>query len=62
MKNKYVIFGLFVVLVLLFWNLLDWLYATIITHSNYQFGAGTDLFMPLVVAIVMGYGLFLRKK
>ena len=62
MKNKYAIFGLFIVLVLVFWNLFDFLYATLITHSNYRFGAGTDLLIPLVVAVVMGYELFLRKK
>ena len=62
MKNKYIAYGLFLILFTAFWNLLDFLYATLITHSGYRFGAGTDLFIPLVVAGVSGYLLFLRKK
>ena len=62
MKNKYVLFGLFLVLVLAFWNLLDYLYLTLITHSEYKFGIISDLLIPLVVAVVMGVILFLRKK
>jgi len=62
MKNKYIAYGLFLILFTVFWNLLDFLYATLITHSGYRFGVGTDLFIPLVVAGVLGYLLFLRKK
>lgn len=59
--NKYFGFGLFVVLFLAFWNLLDFLYSTVITGNGYQFGAGADLGLPLVVAIVVGVLLFLRN-
>jgi len=62
MKNKYIAYGLFLIIFTAFWNLLDFLYATVITHSGYRFGAGTDLLIPLVVAGVSGYLLFLRKK
>ena len=62
MKNKYIAFGLFLILFMALWNLLDYIYATLITHSGYRFGAGTDLLIPLVVAGVSGYLLFLRKK
>lgn len=62
MKDKYIAYGLFFILFTAFWNLLDFLYATLITHSGYRFGVGTDLFIPLVVAGVSGYLLFLRKK
>ncbi len=61
-KNKYIAFGLFVVLFMAFWNLLDYLYSTFIAKSAYQFGAGIDLGLPIVVAIVAGYFAFLRKK
>ena len=37
-------------------------YATFITRSAYQFAAGTDLAVPLTVAAVSGYLLFIRKK
>ena len=61
-KNKKTVFGLFVVLFLLFWNLLDFLYSTLVAGSSYQFAAGIDLVSPLAAAIVIGYFLFLRKK
>ena len=62
MKNKYVVFGLYVILFLTFWNVLDFLYSTLITNSKYQFGAGSDLFTPLVAALASGYLFFLRGK
>lgn len=61
-KNKYFAFVLFVIAVLAFWNLFDYLYSTLITRSAYQFAMGSDLGLPVVVAIVAGYLLFLRKK
>ena len=62
MKNKYVQFGLFIVLFLAFWNLFDYLYSILITHSEYRFGVISDLLIPFVVAVVMGAITFLRKK
>ena len=61
-KNKYAAFVLFVVVVLLFWNILDYLYSAFITHSQYSFSASGDLMIPLAPAIVVGYMQFLRKK
>lgn len=61
-KNKYAAFILFVIAVLVVWNLLDYVYAVLITGSTYQFAAGSDLGLPAVAAAVVGYILFLRKK
>ena len=61
-KNKYVAFGLFVALFFAIWQLLDFLYNTFITKIGYQFSPIIDLTVPLVVAITIGYLLFLRKK
>lgn len=61
-KNKYVAFGLFVVLFMVGWNLLDFIWSALITKSPYNFSAGTDLAIPLVSALVIGYFLFLRNK
>ena len=61
-KNKYVTFGLFVALFFAIWQLLDFLYNTFITKIGYQFSPIIDLTVPLVVAITIGYLLFLRKK
>ncbi len=61
-KNKYLAYVLFVVLMIVFWNLIDFLYSSVITHNGYQFGIVGDLAIPLVVAVAVGYLLFLRKK
>ncbi|MBR2782871.1 MAG: hypothetical protein IKD93_01575 [Firmicutes bacterium] len=58
-KNKYLAFVLFVLLVLVFWNLLDWLFTAFITHGSYRLGGG-DIFIPLVVAAVIGSTTILR--
>ena len=60
--NKYVAFVLFVVVFLAFWNLADYLYTTFITSGTYHFAAGTDGALPVGIAIVSGYLLFVRKN
>ncbi len=62
MKNKYLEFGLFIVLVVAFWNLFDWLYSSFITRSADHFTWGSDLRIPLVGGAVMGYLTVLRKN
>ena len=61
-KNKKLAFGLFVVLFMAFWNLLDFIWTAVISGSSYHFSSGTDLAIPLILAIVTGYILFLRDK
>lgn len=61
-KNKYAAFVLFVVVFLAFWNLVDYLYTTFITSGTYHFAAGTDGALPVGIAIVSGYLLFVRKN
>ena len=61
-KNKYIAFGLFIIVFLAVWNLADYLYTTLITNGTYHFGAVVDGVIPVVVAIVVGFLLFLRKK
>ena len=61
-KNKYVAFVLFVIAVLAIWNLLDYLYSTFITGSSYQFAAGIDMGLPVVVAAGVGYFLILKRN
>ena len=60
-KNRIVAFVLFMVIWVLFWNLLDFLYSKFITGNAFQFAAAPDLGIPLAVAVVTGYFLFLRK-
>ena len=40
----------------------DYLYSTFITGSSYQFAMGSDMGLPVVAAVIVGYILFLRKK
>ena len=61
-KNKYAAFILFLIAFLAFWNLLHYLYSTFIARSSYQFAVGSDLGLPVIVAAVSGYILFLRNK
>ena len=61
-KNKYVAFGLFVVIFLALWHLLDFLFNTFITGKGYQFSPAIDLVVPIAVSIAVGCVLFLRKK
>ena len=57
-KNKYVAFVLFVIAFLAFWNL----YTTFITNGAYHFAAGSDGALPVGIALVSGYLLFVRKN
>ncbi len=61
-KNKYVAFVLFVIFTLAFWNLSDYLYTAFITKEAYHFTVGSDCALPVVVALVVGYLIFLRRN
>ena len=61
-KYKKTAFVIFVVIFMALWNLLDFLYSTLITKSGYQFKSTTDLMIPLVLALVLGYLQFLRNE
>lgn len=60
-KNNKIAFGLFVVIFLIIWNAAEYLYTTFITRSAYQFTTAKDLIEPLVVSILIGWFIFLRK-
>ena len=62
MKNKWVAFVLFIVFVVIFWNILDAAYHLIITRSGLSFSAGFDLALPVVIGAAMGFLLYLRDK
>ena len=57
-KNKYVQFCLFIAFVIVSWNLIQFIF----NREAYQFGLSTNMIMPLTVAIVMGYMVFIREK
>ena len=60
-KDKKVAFGLFVAVVVIFWNILEFLYGTFITHNGYTFSMGTGVMLPLGLSLVVGYLLILRR-
>ena len=59
--NKKAAFGLFVVLCVAFWNLLDFIWSVFIVNGSYHFSGGIDLGVPVISAIIIGYLLFLRN-
>ena len=61
-RNKKLAFGLFVVLAVVLWNLLDYLWSVFIAGNPYHFSGGTDVGAPLIPAMIIGYLLFLRNK
>jgi F0F1-type ATP synthase membrane subunit a len=61
-KDKKTAFVIFVVIFMALWNLLDFLYSTLISKSGYQFKSTTDLMIPLGLALVLGYLQFLRNE
>ena len=61
-KDKKTAFVIFVVIFMALWNLLDFLYSTLISKSGYQFKSTTDLMIPLGLALVLGYLQFLRSE
>ena len=61
-KNKYVAFVLYVVLLTAFCAALDWLYTVYFTHSAFQFSADRDLWMPMLLGTATGWVYYLRDN
>lgn len=62
LKNKYVIFILFVAATVVVWNLLGILYNTVIAHNPFIFSPTNDLVTPLIFGCVCGYLFYLKPK
>lgn len=61
-KKKILIFILFVVLFIAFWNVCDLLWSVFISGKGYQFSFTGDILFPLVIAAVLGFTDFFIKK
>lgn len=61
-KNKITAFVLYIVLFMLFWNVLDYIYSVLITHHPYHFALGMDMGLPAIFALISGYLFFLRNQ
>lgn len=55
MNNKWVITAVFIVVVVLAWNLLDYFVAPILFGDAYQFKVLGDLVLPIIVGAAIGY-------
>lgn len=53
MKKRIITAVVGIVLMLGFWNLLEFLYLTFITRSGFSFDFGTNILIPLVIGIVI---------
>lgn len=55
-KNRNTAFAIYVVLFVVFWNIAEMLWRTLISRSG---AGGIDIFLPLVLAIVTGFLFFM---
>ena len=62
MKRKVFEMSLFIIMVIGFWNLFEFLYCKFITNSAFSFEVGTSILLPLVTAVVVGYFIIIRKS
>ena len=60
--NKKKAYAIFVIMMLIFWDLIDFTFQVLVEKKTYVFSAGQNLIMPLVMAGVLGYLLILRRK
>lgn len=53
MARKILLFVLYIILVVCFWNLFEWFYLTVITHRPYRFDMITCIVIPLATGVVV---------
>ncbi len=61
-RNRYAALALFAVLVVVVWDLLDYLYTTVIAGQAFVFSAAANVFIPLACALAVGYILFFLNR
>ena len=61
-KDKRIAFALYVILFVVFWNILDILYMTFVSGTGYTAGKGFDIDTPLLLGLVTGYLFFIAKS
>ena len=61
-RNKYLKLALFTAAVLIIWNLLHFLYTTVITQGTCVFSATSDLLIPLGSALAVGFVFYIARK
>ena len=61
MDNKKLAYLTFVFLVVVFWNMLEFVLTTFITRNGYTFTLQGSLVVPLITGCLVGYLLILRK-
>ena len=61
LKNKVVVYIIFIILFVGFWILFDYLTSTFIVRKDFEL-TWFSLSMPLAVSVVVGYFAFLKKN
>lgn len=62
MNNKLFVLVLFVVAIVVSWDILDFLYTTMITGNQFQFESSSNLINPIIIGLVGGYLFFIRGR
>ena len=61
-ENKYIQFAVFVVFVVIFWNIYEIFISKMLTHADYAFNFMRDITQPLLFGTVLGYLFYLRRR
>lgn len=62
LKHKGLIYVLFVICVIIVYNVLDYFYVKYISETIFSIEVETNILIPLITGLVSGYLLFLRDK
>lgn len=59
--NRYVAAAIFIAVFIGMWILVDYLFTTLITDSEFVFSAWKDLALPALVGAIVGFTIFVLK-
>ena len=62
MQNRKVAWAVYVVCFLLIWNILEFIYTVFLTGTPWHFTIGQNGGLPLIIALVSGYFLIVRRQ
>ncbi|MBQ9903144.1 MAG: hypothetical protein IJM51_12305 [Clostridia bacterium] len=61
-KSDFISIGILAVFCVVFWNLLDFIYTVLINGGSYSFSVFSDICLPVVIGMTVGYITALRRK
>ena len=60
-KNRLLSVALLVLFCVIFWNAMDYIYTSLITQKGYSFSLFSDVCLPAVIGVTVGFITILRK-